>query len=93
MRQFEFARDVYAEGKQAVAGRVSFEETKTPDSLNPGEDAKEFKYQMVCEGLAIFKDYSFVGYLSSEDTNIFNTIIYIVFKKIFASYTIFLFFE
>lgn len=79
-----FARDHFKEGKQPVAGVVSFEECEskpsenekggTDDSSGPGADGQEKKLKIVYEGLAAFKENKLVGYFSGEETRAYNFI-------------------
>lgn len=80
-----FARDYFKEGKQPVAGVVSFEEYEPKPAQNAdsggvggsgggGGSQQEKKFKIVYEGLAAFKENKLVGYFSGEETRAYNFI-------------------
>lgn len=74
LRTFEFLRDCYEDGKQPVLGQLQFTPTVEIPSLNPGGENKQAKYEMKSEGIAVFKDFKFVGYLYGKDTEVYNIV-------------------
>lgn len=75
IRTFEFIRNCYVEGKQPVMGQLQFSKSVKTPSLNPGSENEDAEYEMKSEGLAVFKDFKFVGYLYTEDTQVYNILI------------------
>ncbi|NCA66805.1 MAG: Ger(x)C family spore germination protein [Clostridia bacterium] len=68
----DFIKANYADGKEAVAGTLFLEETDNIPSQNSGLEDQEIQYKIVYEGLALFKDYSLVGYMNGKETEIYN---------------------
>jgi spore germination protein KC len=75
MKSLDFVKLGYKEGQQQVAGVVKLVESTNIPSLNNGLDPDEIKYEFVFEGLAVFKDYSLVGFMDASATEIYNIIV------------------
>jgi spore germination protein KC len=73
-RTFEFAREYYEEGVNPVLGHIIFQPTVETPSLNPGKEVEDPKYEMRSEGLAMFNNLKFIGYLGGLDTAIYNIV-------------------
>lgn len=74
----QFIQSYYSEGRQPVMGVIetrkneAYEEEEGEQSSGGEGSAKEYK--IVVEGMAVFKDNKFVGYMDSIETRAYNFI-------------------
>ncbi len=87
VKNLDFIKDYYEEGKQPVAGVVELVECGSKPSNNTAtdfrnsqgsqspQDSSNKEYKIKYEGLAAFKDGKLVGYMEAAETRAYNFVI------------------
>lgn len=91
IKNLDFIKDYYSEGKQPVVGVVELVESEFKPSNNSSMDSKSAQdsskneYRLKYEGLAAFKDDKLAGYMNGGETRAYNFIVNNVQNSIISS--------
>lgn len=71
----DFIKDFHQEGKEPVMGVVEIAEVNPEEAATTQTSGQEKEYELICRGLAAFKDGKLAGYMDAAETAAYNFVV------------------